>query len=322
MRLKHRFFSCWQNLLGLILVLFFIIISILAPLISPNNSGESGPIKIVGKAQDPFPQPPGPNAPLGTLPGNISISHALVWGTRSALGFGLTVSVISAFMGSIIGSISAYFGGLLNKFLMWFSNSFMTLPIIAAIVLVQQLINISLDNLGVRFDPFGNMYFINEAGNPEIFDEIPAIVNNLLKINPLMIAFILFSWMPYARIMNSIVLSIKKSDYVMAARASGAKNGRIILRHLLPNAISPIIVLAAKDIGGFVVLQSTFAFIGFGKGSPWAMILVQGRDWIYAPKLSYWWVFIPACVVLILFGIGWNLLGDGLNDALNPKMPD
>ena len=94
-----------------------------------------------------------------------------------------------------------------------------------------------------------------------------------------------------------------------------------MIRHLIPNAIAPVIVMAAKDIGALVVLQTTFAFIGLGNSTPWATTLLAGRDWIYSPNgiLTYWWVFLPITIALILFGIGWNLLGDGLIDAMNPK---
>jgi peptide/nickel transport system permease protein len=316
-----QFFTRWQNWIGFLIVISFIVVALMAPLLSPSDPKNPGPIKVVGKSYDLVPQPPQPGAPLGTLPGQASVSHALIWGTRSALLFGVTVTVLSALIGGLIGAISAYFGGFTNRFLMWITNSFMTFPIIAAVVLIQQLITITLANLGIRFDYYGNLFFFDSSGNPRFIEQMPNIVEFLQSINPLLIAFILFSWMPYARMMNTVVLRIKQSDYVMAARASGVKNGRIILRHIIPNAVAPVIVLAAKDIGGFVVLQSTFAFIGFGKGSPWADTLVLGRDWIYAPQgmLTYWWVFLPATLVLILFGIGWNLLGDGLNDALNPR---
>jgi peptide/nickel transport system permease protein len=198
----------------------------------------------------------------------------------------------------------------------------MTFPLIAGVVIIQQLITITLDNLGVRIDRWGYMFTFQPDGDIAFANNITAFMEFLQGINPVLIAFILFSWMPYARLMNTAVLRVKQSDYVLAARASGAKNSRIIFRHLLPNAIAPVIVLAAKDIGAFVVLQSTFAFIGFGKGSPWATVLVMGRDWIYAPQglFTYWWVFLPATLTLVLFGIGWNLLGDGLNDALNPRV--
>jgi peptide/nickel transport system permease protein len=142
-----------------------------------------------------------------------------------------------------------------------------------------------------------------------------------LSIDPVLIAFILFSWMPYARIMNSVVRRVRNMDYIEASRALGAGHARLIFRHLIPNSITPIIVMAAKDVGGMVLLQATFTFIGLGGNSPWGLMLVRGRDWIISPGgiLTFWWVFLPATLALILFGIGWNLLGDGLNDALNPR---
>jgi len=110
-------------------------------------------------------------------------------------------------------------------------------------------------------------------------------------------------------------------EYVLAAKISGVKGFRVIFRHLIPNAIAPVLVMAAKDVGALVVLQTTFAFIGLGKSTPWADGLLSGRDWIYSPNgiVTYWWVFLPITVALILFGIGWNLLGDGLIEAMNPR---
>ena len=143
----------------------------------------------------------------------------------------------------------------------------------------------------------------------------------LNRLNSVSVAFILFSWMPYARIMNTMVLRAKQTQYIQAARALGAGHSNLILRHLIPNSITPIIVLAARDVGGMVLLQATFTFIGLGGGSLWGNLLVWGRDYIITPGglLTYWWVFLPATLALVLFGIGWNLLGDGLNDLLNPR---
>jgi peptide/nickel transport system permease protein len=118
------------------------------------------------------------------------------------------------------------------------------------------------------------------------------------------------------------VARLKQEEYAMAARTIGATHLRIILRHLLPNGIAPAIVMAARDVGGMVILEAAFTFIGVGGGSPWGMLLVSGRDWIIGPggnPLAYWWVFLPATLAVILFGVGWNLLGDGLNSALDPR---
>lgn len=121
--------------------------------------------------------------------------------------------------------------------------------------------------------------------------------------------------------MNASVMRLKRVEFVLAAKVSGVKNFRVMLRHLIRNAIAPVLVMAATDVGALVVLQTTFAYIGLGDSTPWASALLAGRDWIFSPKgiIEYWWVFVPITVALILFGIGWNLLGDGLIDAMNPR---
>jgi peptide/nickel transport system permease protein len=185
--------------------------------------------------------------------------------------------------------------------------------VIAGIVLFQQMLNIGLEMAGAR------VYFTGEiemTGPPNL------LVTVFTKINPVMLAFILFSWMPYARIINTMVLGLKETEYVQAARALGAGHTKIIVRHLIPNSISPAVVLLARDIGGLVLLQATFTFIGLGGNSTWGRLLVDGRDWIIGAGgnvLAHWWVFVPATLALVLFGVCWNLLGDGLNDWLNPR---
>jgi len=115
---------------------------------------------------------------------------------------------------------------------------------------------------------------------------------------------------------------VKQAEYVVAAQALGAGHGRIILRHLVPNTISPAIILLAKDIGGLVLLQAAFTFIGIGGSSEWGQLLAYSRRYVIGPRgdiFTYWWTFLPVTIVIILFGVGWNLLGDGLSDWLNPR---
>jgi peptide/nickel transport system permease protein len=318
MKSYRRFLSHWQNWLGLILVVFFILVAATAPWLSPQDPQNPGPFKVVGKFNDLQPHPPNEIAPLGTLAGQASVFHALVWGTRSALVFGVLVAVCTAFIGSLVGAVSAYFGGFLNKSLMGITDGFLSFPIIAGVVLIQQLITTTLYNTGVRFSPG-----ITGRVSPSFFfpEGVTQLIDLLNKIDPILIAFILFSWMPYARIMNTIVHRVKQEPYIEASRAQGAGHSRLIFKHLIPNSISPIIVLAARDVGWMVLLQSTFSFIGMGDSSPWGILLARGRDWIITGggMLTYWWVFLPATIALVLFGIGWNLLGDGLNDAINPR---
>jgi peptide/nickel transport system permease protein len=195
--------------------------------------------------------------------------------------------------------------------------------VIAGVVLFRQLVSIALVDAGayLTFGGVGGTFSPHKLylALPE---ESPTWLSLLQGLDPVMIALILFSWMPYARVMNTIVLRLKQTEYIQAARALGAGHSAIIFRHLIPNAISPVIVLAARDVGGMVLLQATFTFIGLGGESLWGLLLVRGRDWIIGPGgniLAYWWVFLPATLALILFGVGWDLIGDGLNEVLNPR---
>lgn len=326
MKTRRRFFARWQNLTGLFLVLLFVVVAIAAPLLSPNDPESPGPIKYVGIKTDYRPHSPLEAPPLGTLSTQISVYHALVWGTRSAVIFGILVASITALVGSLIGAVSAYFGGFTNNLLMRITDAFLSFPIIAGVVLISQLVMNAFSAAGVEIlsGNFGLMYYRYGGDGGEFleFQQLPKLLVALLNLDPVLIAFILFSWMPYARIMNAVVRRVRNMDYIEASRALGAGHSRLIFRHLIPNSITPIIVMAAKDVGGMVLLQATFTFIGLGGNSPWGLMLVRGRDWIISPGgiFTFWWVFLPATLALIFFGIGWNLLGDGLNDVLNPRI--
>ena len=135
MKKKHRFFTRWQNLLGLILVLLYIAVAVGAPLLSPLDPENPGPIKYLGRTTDYTPRSPTDAPPLGTLSTQISVYHALVWGTRSAVVFGILVASITALIGSLIGAVSGYFGGFINNLLMRVTAAFLSFPIIAGVVL-------------------------------------------------------------------------------------------------------------------------------------------------------------------------------------------
>lgn len=316
MGITRRFFSHWQNWLGLAIVLAFVMMAIFAPLLSPTDAETQTPnaqpyLKI--------PQPPSPEARLGTLPDQTSVFDSLIWGSRDALRFGVGVTAIVFLFGTLIGTIAAFFGGRVNTLLMWVTDSFLAFPIIAAVVFFQQVYNNLLVALLEQTEFAG--YYSYVLRTPAIMETIKPLFNPLMKLNPTALAFALLMWMSYARVMNASVMSMKQMEFVLAAKVSGAKKFRVIFRHLIPNAIAPALVLAAKDVGALVVLQTTFSFIGLGHPTPWSSALLSGKDWIFSPKgiVMYWWVFVPITVALILFGVGWNLLGDGLIDAMNPR---
>jgi peptide/nickel transport system permease protein len=297
-----RFVSRWQNALALAIVGGYVLIAIAAPLLAPPDDPENpSPYRVVGKTYDQIPKPPSEEAPLGTVSGQLDIYYTLVWGTRSALRFGLVVALSTATLGVLIGAVGGYFGGLVGGLTMRVTDAFLTFPTIAGVWLLRNLML-----------------------PPDIYSPPTQLQTTLtnLKLDPVTLTLILFSWMSYARIINANMTQLKQSEYVVAAQSIGAGNARIILRHLLPNALAPAIVLAARDVGAMVVLEAAFTFIGIGGSTEWGQLLVAGRDYIIGlggNPFAYWWVFVPATLALVLFGVSWNLLGDGLNTLLDPR---
>ena len=226
MRELTRFFSRWQNLLGLVIVAAYLFLALAAPALSPSENPEQpSPFKVVGRATDRSPHPPSEGARLGTLPGPLDIYHTVVWGARSALRFGLVTALSTAVLGVLVGAVSGYVGGVVNSLMMRTTDAFLSFPVIAGVWLFQQIL------LPPRY-------------GGELTTWLQKTVYGL-NLNPVMVTFILFSWMPYARITNTQVVQLRRIEYVVAARSLGAGNGRIILRHLLPNALSPALVLVA-----------------------------------------------------------------------------
>jgi peptide/nickel transport system permease protein len=323
MRRRRRFFGRKSNLIGLALVLFFVLVAALAPRLAPPlNPDDPWPFKVYSQSFSRQPLPPAPDIPLGTTPQiqNLpqfgiapgqdasyqwDVYYTLIWGARSALRFGLVVTVATAAIGVIIGLISGYVGGWFSLIVMRITDAFLAFPVIAGIWVIQRAF-------------YTNIY--NPFSDPMALTGWEAFLYQS-RIDPILITFILFLWMPYARLMNAQVRGAITTDYVQAARSMGARGSRVIFRHLLPNTIAPAIVLAARDVGGVVVLACAFIFIGFGGNVAWGTLLVTSRDYVIGiggNPFEYWWTFIPVSVALILFGMGWNLLGDGLNSLLNP----
>jgi ABC-type dipeptide/oligopeptide/nickel transport system permease component len=147
----RRFTSRWQNFFGVVIILFFIFVAIAAPLLSPMDAKNPSVMKTVGNSRDFNPHPPSISEPLGTLSRQISVYHALVWGSRSALVFGVTIAFLAMLIGILIGTISAYSGGFVHGLLMRISDTFLAFPIIAAVVLINQLFTILLTNAGVLY---------------------------------------------------------------------------------------------------------------------------------------------------------------------------
>lgn len=302
MRRVRRLFSHWQIIAGAVLVGVFVCVAIAAPQLAPPDDPDNpSGLKRVGRVSDQVPHPPSDVAKLGTSAGQYDIYYSIVWGARSALRFGVSVTLITAAFGVIIGALSGYVGGLFGGAIMRVTDALLAFPVIAGVVLFQQL------------------------GRPATFTQLinpVATIYDTLQIEPLMLALIVFSWMPYARLTHASALVVRGADFIQASRALGVSTPRMIFKHVLPNTITPALVLAARDVGVFVILEAAFIFIGLAGSGEWGQLLAANRNWIIGVRgnpFTYWWVYVPPTIALILFGVGWNLLGDGLNDALNPR---
>ena len=301
----QRLLSRRQSWFALCIIGIFIAMALSAPLLSPPSKNTAQPVglKSVGRASVGVPQPPSDKARLGTTAEQYDVFHALLWGARNALRLGVTVAVVSAIIGTLVGAVSGYVGGAVNSVAMRITDAFLAFPAILGVLVLSSI-------------------FVNTAPDWVIAPTpIPDILADL-GLNIIMVTLMAFMWMPYARLVNTNVQQIKQSDYVIAARAIGARPGRILFHHLLPNAITPLIVLMARDIGGVVILDAALSFLKLEGMVEWGQLLASNRSWLvgaYGNPFTYWWVALPFLLALILFGVAWNMLGEGLNFALNPK---
>ena len=317
MNRSRYFFSRWQNWVGCLLILVYVVFAVGAPYISPDDPKSPGPFMVVGRRAEPRPIPPDEKAPLGMLPYGIDVYHAMVWGARDALLFGLIVTLSTAIFGILYGAIAGLAGERISVLMLRIADAFLAFPPIAGLVFLQQL-------FAATVTAFGGFYFNSDRVGQiiEVAGPMTLIQFILEKTNPLMLSLIVFSWMPFARLVHSRVITLRQTDFIQAARALGASPFWIIRKHLMQNATGPAMVLAARDVGGVVLLQATLTFIGIGGDSIWGEILAQGRNWVIGTGgtlLTFWWVFLPPTLAVMIFGIAWNIVGDGLSDIYTSR---
>ena len=218
---------------------------------------------------------------LGRDENGRDVFARLIYGTRISLRVAVLVTLISAFFGVLIGSFSGFYGGWVDRIMSGFVfNVFMAFPgILLAIAMVA---------------------FLG-----------PSITN-------LIIALCIIGWVGYARLMRGQVLKVREYDYVVAARALGAGNFRILFRHILPNAIQPLIVQASLGMAGAVLAEASLSFLGLGVPEPtpsWGKMLNDGRAFLFsAPHL----IIFPGLMIMITV-MAFNFVGDGLRQWLDPK---
>jgi len=235
--------------------------------------------------------PPSPQHIMGTDGLGRDMFIRAMDGGRISLAIGLLAMLLAISMGTVVGSIAGYYGGMIDNILMRVADLMLTMPTLFVAILLTQLLRA------------GVIPFL-QAG-----------------IMPIILVVAVTSWMGVARLVRASFLSLKEKEFVEAARCCGAGNRRIMLRHILPNAMSPIIVAATLRVGAAIITESGLSYLGFGVQPPtptWGNMLKNAQSELdYAP-----WTAIFPGVFIFLTVIAVNYIGDGLRDALDPRHVD
>jgi len=232
-------------------------------------------------------QPPSFAHPFGTDELGRDLLMRIWVGGRVSLVIGISAMILSILIGTLIGSMAGFYGKWIDSLLMRFNDFMLSIPHLFILLIVAQLLR--------------TMNIPEISGGP-----LPMIV----IIGGL-------SWMGVARLVRGQFLSLKAKEFVDAARVSGAKNSRIMSRHILPNAASPIIVAATLRIGNAIITESTLSFLGFGVQPPmptWGNMLKNAQSQM---TVAPWIAIFPGLIILLTV-ISINYIGDGLRDALDP----
>jgi peptide/nickel transport system permease protein len=271
-------------LAGSFILVVFILLAILAPWIAPQN-----PYDLEKVSLSDFLNPPiwmeGGKTPflLGTDDQGRGILSTILYGCRTSLVVGSGVVLIAGSFGVVMGLLAGYYGGLLDSVTMRMADTFFSFSTTLMAFLLLGL-----------FKQRGVLIVI--------------------------VAICIADWVRYARTMRGSVLEVKEEAYITAAKATGARDFRLLLKHLLPNAIPPIFVVIAVDLAVVIMLEATLSFLGVGvplTEPSLGMMIAIGKNYVYAGK---WWLVVFPGATLILLVVGINLFADWLREELNPKI--
>ncbi len=229
--------------------------------------------------------------PLGTDDLGQDLLARLLYGGRISMAVGLAAMAMAIFVGVLVGAVAGMSRGWVDTALMWVTDLFLSLPQLPLLLLVIYLFR---EPLKVAFGP--------EAG---VFVLIVLVIGA-------------FGWMPVARLVRAQFFSLREKEFVEAARALGASRLRQVLRHILPNALGPVIVAGTVDVAAAIIAESTLSFLGLGFPPDiptWGRILFDAKD--YLDIAPHWALFPGLAIFLTVLSI--NFIGDGLRDALDPR---
>jgi peptide/nickel transport system permease protein len=242
-------------------------------------------------------QPPSAQHPLGTDELGRDLLTRLLYGGRVSLGVGLVAAIFSAIIGTAIGLVAGYSGGLVDRILMRINDAVIALPLLPLLIVLAA---VDLGKLGLPAS-------LVQSENVSLYRIIVIVT--------------LFGWNTVARLVRAETLALRQREFVRAAVALGATPRRIMWWHILPNAVSPIIVATTLSVGHIILFESTLSFLGLGIQPPaasWGNMLTNAQEVIWSvPELAVW----PGLLIFVTV-MAFNFLGDGLQDALDPRALD
>jgi peptide/nickel transport system permease protein len=276
------------SIIGISIIIVFAAIALLAPVLARPPENSRDPYIIPNEGYSQTPRPPNENHRFGTTQGQYDIYYGVIWGTRTAFRVSILVVGSALLIGLVIGCIAGYYGGIIDEVFMRITDIFLAFPYIILI-----------------------MAFVTAMGKS---------LDSVLK------ALIIVWWPSYARLIRAEVLSVREEDYIEAAKAVGGSDFRVITRHVLPNSIYPILVMASLDMGAVVLTAAAMSFLGLGAPvnyADWGGLISFSRNWIVGPPghpFAYWYTVVIPGLFIFFFVLGWSLLGDAFRDILDPKL--
>lgn len=284
----QRFRRNKTGMLGLALVIFVILVAVLGPFLAPYEpNDQSAMLKFASKA------PPSRQHLFGTDRMGFDVLTRVIYGAPTALAVGIGTMAVASVLGVLIGGFSGYVGGRVDEVLMRVTEFFMVIPVFIVILAVVRIFGIVV--VGTRLE------------------RIPYL--NLMTI---VLLLGLFGWPHIARMARAEFLRIKGMEFVEAAHCIGATRRDILFRHILPNALPSLVVVVAMGIGGAILSEAMISFLGFGdpKAISWGQLLYFNYESL---KVAPWASIAPGAAIFVTV-LGFNLLADGLTDALNPRL--
>ncbi len=287
----RRFRRNWLAMTALV-VLLIIMFCCLFPHI-PARYGEIERLPISETVRPN--SPPSSGAWFGTDNLNHDLYSRIWYGGRVSILIGLSVAIISCTVGTLVGAIAGYVGGKTDDILMRITDVFLAFPVLVLLLILRNLLV-----------------------------EVPVVstvMGDKNSVRFIVMLLVFLGWMPVARIVRGEVMSLKQREFVEAARALGASGPRIVLRHLIPNSLGPIMVALSLSVVAAILLESTLSFFGYGpqRGNgqaTWGLLIAEAPESILP---GYWWKVLFPCLALVITIVCINFVGDGLRDAFDPK---